>query len=503
MRSVRFPLSCLLILLAAMLCPRPAAAATFQAGGDADLRCIMTISGPIVAGDAQDFRAALHDIIGDPYKDNPVLDAFRAGNRDSAIRICLDSRGGVLSEALKMADVLTSGERQYYGFYRDIGTVVPAGAECLSACAVLFMAGGNETETRAGRVPNRILHVQGQLGFHAPGLQIEGGNYSAEAVDRAFKIAIASVDALSSRQQEIRFPASLFARMVTTPADDMYMVDTVGKATQWMIDLAGVPPFEQFGTGHFVNACLNARPQIDNGLSYLETYVPGFDVAEAAWWNAERHSESRYEGDYRRGALDMDRDRRDSGPDFLEITYESNPVPGDETGLHCTATMRGYWPLEREFETDYRRIVIDFDTTGYMWVSKGALLPPWLPLAEAARMFAGKDSIGPDDVLWSTSRRHDQRCMVFDRGERNTDDDPCTRRHGFTFFGDGRMVELSRFEWPSGAVTVLETRDGDTRINGREAEGEYIDHPALDGPDDFCVLNTGSGNTFCSVPDRG
>lgn len=54
----------------------------------------MTIGGPIVSGDAQGFRAALRDIIGNPYGKNPKLDSLRAGNRDSAIRICLDSRAG-------------------------------------------------------------------------------------------------------------------------------------------------------------------------------------------------------------------------------------------------------------------------------------------------------------------------------------------------------------------------------------------------------------------------
>lgn len=92
---------------------------------------------------------------------------------------------------------------------------------------------------------------------------------------------------------------------------------------------------------------------------------------------------------------------------------------------------------------------------------------------------------------------------MFDRAERSTDDDPCIRQHGFILRGDGRLVEMPRFEWPSGAVTVLEARDGGTRITGHKDEGEDIVHPALEGPDGYCVRNTGSGNIFCSVLERG
>ncbi len=79
------------------------------------------------------------------------------GESSSADTICLNSPGGSVLEGVKLA-------KQFYK--QGVGTVIPAGAECHSMCAILFMMGiaqGPEVS-----FVNRKLHVTGTLGFHRP-----------------------------------------------------------------------------------------------------------------------------------------------------------------------------------------------------------------------------------------------------------------------------------------------------------------------------------------------
>jgi hypothetical protein len=86
-----------------------------------------------------------------------------------------------------------------------------------------------------------IMHPEGKLGFHAPGLMIPSGMYSEDAVQEGYKIALAA----SARLVELRttgdyaFSELLFYYMLNTPPDDMFYVDTVGKAVAF--DIAVFP----------------------------------------------------------------------------------------------------------------------------------------------------------------------------------------------------------------------------------------------------------------------
>src|SRR6056297_797478 len=127
-------------------------AAEFVPGGDDTLNCELTLRGNIVPGDADRFLEALRTHV--------LARPEQVSGQPAPRRICLESPGGSLSEAIRMADVLLGkrsdaqgGERNRI---RNLGTVVPAGATCHSACAVLFMAGGHQTESVGGRIPSRI-----------------------------------------------------------------------------------------------------------------------------------------------------------------------------------------------------------------------------------------------------------------------------------------------------------------------------------------------------------
>ncbi|WP_417207378.1 hypothetical protein [Antarctobacter sp.] len=474
----------------------PASAAQFLDGGDADLGCILTVQGPIRSGDADGFRAALDRVVGDPYAgESDFLDRWDQVGGLAVPRICLDSPGGSLAEALKMADVLADpgGDNRY--LYSGIGTAIARDATCYSACAVLFMAGGVQSESSGGRLPNRVLHAQGLLGFHAPGLTIADGNYSAEAVDRAFAIAVRSIGELSDRQGKIRFPATLMNRMVATPPQDMYVLQTVGEASQWMIDIAGLPYPAKVSRGHFVNACLNAQPGLRPSTGYYQIYATRHDGAGRDFFSGRRlgdYSGSLLSRHYGRGEAEIALGR--SG-DFGDASFVSDPDPAED-GLNCEVGFGGRWPMETPMRGNTRRLSVSFLRGDAMALDQAALYPPWTRFAELAARH-GSGALPADATVWTDRRSLTTRCLVYNSADQKTDDDPCDAMESAVFTGDGTMQVTVEFTWPSGASTVVEMDGTGPRINGNSATVPYIEG-VYDISDHMqCLRNSRSGNAFC------
>src|SRR5690554_6037482 len=83
--------------------------------------CVIELVGEIVPGDYEKVSALAKKSFPED-----ILESTAANT------ICLDSAGGNLYEAVQLAKL----------FYEEgIGTVVDAGQECYSACAVMFMMG--------------------------------------------------------------------------------------------------------------------------------------------------------------------------------------------------------------------------------------------------------------------------------------------------------------------------------------------------------------------------
>jgi hypothetical protein len=118
-----------LILVLAVLAPLPAEAMQFQLLQSDDGRRAVLAQGDIVGGDAQRLASALRRATRDSHGTKMLL---------------LDSPGGVVVEAMDMADVM-----------RRVGvtTVIPEHGFCASACAsVLFVAGKYRTIEPTGRL---------------------------------------------------------------------------------------------------------------------------------------------------------------------------------------------------------------------------------------------------------------------------------------------------------------------------------------------------------------
>jgi hypothetical protein len=192
---------------------------------DPVMGCALRLSGEIVAGDADRLRAAL--AATDPAGADGLPGRWQ-GNH--GFRLCLDSPGGAFPEAIAIARLLHE---------TAFGTAVAAGARCESACALAFM-GGSRPGEEGITPPDRVLHPQGRLGFHAPDLIVADGAYTAAEVDRAYAVALQSVSAILDMLAEtgIVFPQPLLRAMLATPPDGMLHLERVAQALEWQVLVA-------------------------------------------------------------------------------------------------------------------------------------------------------------------------------------------------------------------------------------------------------------------------
>ncbi|MBT56428.1 MAG: hypothetical protein CMF72_23910 [Mameliella sp.] len=206
--------------------------------------CRVTLEGEITPGDVEKLRAA--------PMDRPIWwSNFEDG---SWAALCLDSPGGSLASGLELAR---------YVLDNRIGTVIDDGADCLSACALVFMFGtAHQHESVA--LTNRRLHVGGRLGFHQPDLTLDRSrDYSVDDVAAAFDLAIeATLNflALAARPRPDTprpfVDGDLLEAMLQHKGQDFFEIDTVNKAGRWDIALFGFTPPE-FSAEGMVYACQN------------------------------------------------------------------------------------------------------------------------------------------------------------------------------------------------------------------------------------------------------
>jgi hypothetical protein len=188
--------------------------------------CFLTLSGKVVKGDADKIADAIDKAQGEGKMTGDIWPS-----------VCLDSPGGSFSEGVEIGEQL---------YERGVGTRVPAGAKCLSACAFMFMGGRVKDDEIDGAF--RFLHVKGELAFHAPYIDLAASDlrYTAEEVkalfDQANRVSSRFVG-LASQRSPLRLESpvkpSLIRELLAVPRDRMLTIDTVEKAARWGVELYG------------------------------------------------------------------------------------------------------------------------------------------------------------------------------------------------------------------------------------------------------------------------
>jgi hypothetical protein len=201
-----------------------------------DRLCAFRLEGEIVRGDYD----RLNSLIA-----RATLDEL--GERTGTL--CLNSRGGSLSEGLKIAELI---------YTKGMSTLIADGSKCFSACAIIFM-GGVLPERE---IPYRKLSAGGVLGFHAPHLKTTEGKYSKEDVEEAaegMRLGILGLLRLSSKRTQLSgndfIKKSLLVELLERGPDDLFLVKTIGEAARWNIEIYDYA--DQFPTPNIVDAVKN------------------------------------------------------------------------------------------------------------------------------------------------------------------------------------------------------------------------------------------------------
>lgn len=185
--------------------------------------CDARLEGPISSGATERLRELM---IGEKWSP--------AG---SAPTICLNSPGGSLAEAIKM---------QEYFLNENIFTYVSEGDECLSACAIVLLAGsatfGNGIMFHQF---SRRIHPNSTIGFHAPSLSVPNATFSKSQIENAFKTGTSALRSFMEmthrrvRSQKVMENGILWA-VLLTPPEDIFYIDTVFKSYAASISLGPV-----------------------------------------------------------------------------------------------------------------------------------------------------------------------------------------------------------------------------------------------------------------------
>ncbi len=178
------------------------------------------------------------------------LARFQSVAPDPQAVVCLNSPGGSFLEGIRIAEFLQTSR---------IGTRIEASTRCESACSIIFMGGSTLAADHeiddwpTGFRPWRTMHPTARLGFHAPKLNVAQGQFSEATVARAYDAALLTISEFVRRLPA--FHPDLFARMISTPHDQMYWIETVDQAGQFGISVGPVPRPEAPTDPQRIHAC--------------------------------------------------------------------------------------------------------------------------------------------------------------------------------------------------------------------------------------------------------
>jgi len=400
------------VAIVALLAP-PAAAGDLSVTGagplpseqrivDPRFPCTHVFSGPFEAGDAQ-----------------KIIDAAPS-------LLCLDSPGGSLSEALTLTAWMKDNA---------LATKVTAKARCLSACALVFMAGSAWPVEGRSAFFWRVLEPGGRLGSHAPSLTVPDGNYTQSTVAEAYNVstrAISRIIADLAMRSDLTGQAlslSLLGQMLATPPASMLVIDSVDQAGRWDIAVPAAKGAWPPSPEDLSRICVNAQAWA-NDLSAVQDWLPVFT----------RHDSEETATAFKGFVL------------LNEISSDGCLMTVDKAGaphfLFMEMTYEGTVFYDRLMRYDAR-----------------------MPLS---------------DVPLDTSDVHAGLCIVKKDGGPEIDRQRCRETR---VLQDGVVVRT--YAWPSGARTVVEERpDFQTSING-------VATYAQDLGTQICWNNSNTGNTFC------
>lgn len=210
-----------------------------------DMGCNLAFRGEIKPGDGNAF---INDL--EAYMRSPERERDAASNLPTG-RICLESIGGSLVDALEIVNFLlgqTSENLEFPNTRFHFKTAVAKDKKCLSACALIFLAGNESSFEDVIYMhfseTGRWIHPRAVIGFHSPSLPNIPKSLTAEQMQDLFKLGARAISEITSLRDEYPgyMSAALFQIFVETPFDEMAQLKKVEEAALWNIGLHMVMP---------------------------------------------------------------------------------------------------------------------------------------------------------------------------------------------------------------------------------------------------------------------
>lgn len=397
------------------------------------------------------------------------LEVFlRENDLENSSYVCLNSGGGHLREALKIAEFL---------FENGFGTRIDKGHSCLSACAFMFMAGLEFDPSGESAHTNRSMHPTAVLGFHRPVLDVSDGNFDAKKMKLSFELAIESTlnivalanntDSSSARM----ISPDLLRKMLSHQGENFYYINTIEQIGKWNIGLIGANNTltEDLTKEDAFHACRNAK-----------------------FWSSGRNvRQNRY--------LDFN----ESGERLVSIVpykgIETTKVfnmyvPGaEDNGYGCSLYLTNSDYLDSQYidihigdclflSADSPSQLKNCETRSYdLEEYPHLVIPSSYPIKSMLETVSGNTNQLP------ATNNGRKTCFVLDSHSNVIDSEKCAT---YTEKRGERVIH--NYVWPSGGKTVLEIdRIQRVFINGIRTKFETS---AKFGS---CVKNQKSGNSFC------
>lgn len=441
---------------------------------------VLTITGEIVPEDVE--RVA--ELVGELQKNQP-------GFEERAFRAILDSPGGNFQAGIDIARIFDRN---------GVSTIVPEGAECLSACAVIFMAGTHMSMGgEGGEIRDRTVHLPARLGFHRPKIGSLMSNISpgvlrqlppeqlAAFFDDRYNTAFNNANQMILEMLAVdpgAWETDLILRMLTAVDSDeqsnFVTLATVEDALKWGIGVRNVkPPDLQTNDAIFDAAfalCFNTGPYVPNADDRF--WHTATDLDDQYVFN--RDDVPRLYGNTRNFARSIEIFLHHEAPMGCRVAFNDPLMEVTLAVLGDDGPRKVY-----DLRTDLGRLAGHHPKT-----SLAAIVGHGSEASdESDRLQLSDPNTSLNTIIQqATGKGIRARCLVL---ERNlvVDDLPCMRL-SHEREGGGR---LHFFVWPSGSRTVVEDAPERTLINGAAARTETT----LPSGMVRCLQNSATGRTFC------
>jgi hypothetical protein len=214
-------------------------------------------------------------------------------------RLCLNSSGGSILEALDMAEAI---HQLSQADASGLPTGIARGDVCESACAWVFLAGSwrrffSFDSLMYDKISDAILHPSGRLGLHMPFIALQ--NNDLLGFEDAMRLQVIIAESIgrivhAASQEFINVSFSLLSEVLQTPFNSMLRIETVADALEYNVEIVNSRPvgFEsliQFPSGQELvcgepemrNRCQNLLRSFNRRMIVSEQRPPNFSTFSA------------------------------------------------------------------------------------------------------------------------------------------------------------------------------------------------------------------------------